>query len=288
MLSYPYIFAVHCSINVDFTHPISEDPEASPRGMCRYWWVYNEIWGDFHHKDSNMIACTLTTEDIEKLELELGENITEFDNTVINSGLNTIITDLFRYSIGVAYDINLPGDKDCYRCGIPIFPGPKPAFPAQGCAVTGGGGGASFNPDEPAPDLADDECRYRVFPNKVNELWYGSYENWNVGGTIEEFETFVEPIEHVNAKGNKNTIHMAGSATCLNFWGFLQGAYYSGNRAANASIYEIGKNGAFPNDEKLDRNWCEGPAPFFAFQRNTLLLYKCSPTPAPRSLRPCT
>lgn len=162
------------SINVNYND--------DTRGKCRWWWVYNQRWGDFYHPESGAVGCSLTTEDI--LDLD------------ISTGFETrLITDLLRKSLGKAYD--QPIDADCTR---------------------------TFDLDLNAPStLGSGKCQYRVFPNKDNELWYGSYENWNPGGTAADFEEFIAPL------GNK--VHFAGSGTCRFFWGFIHGAYYGGIKA---------------------------------------------------------
>ena len=235
------------SINLNFTHP------DSPFGKCRYWWVWNEKWGDLHDPGSNMIACTLTTEDIKEIESSIGieYDIPEFDPSATPSAaLNKAITDLFNRSIAKAYGIDVP--QDCYRCGLPHQP----------CES---GSTVSFDPSNAtaASRVPVRECRYRVFPHKINPLWYGSYENVNPGDNITgDFAEFISPILDPDEALN-NAIHVAGSASCENFWGFLQGAYYSGIRAATDSLAKLGKDpNMFPNDSKLDKNWCSGNPPF--------------------------
>jgi len=211
-----------------------------------------------------MIACTLTTEDIEAIEKDNNLDIKDFDHTDDpDTDLDKAITYLFKNSIALAYVITFSDSDICYRCGLPR--GDSPLLSNQGCASGRPDFGPDFDPDAVAPELDAGECRYRVFPNKANELWYGSYENRNPGGTAEDFDKFIKPIEYTPScviGGEKNVINMAGSATCLNFWGFLQGAYYSGIGAANASLHELRKTGTYPSDSKLDRNWCADPAPF--------------------------
>lgn len=213
--------------------------------MCRYWWVWNQRWGDLHDPESNMIACSLTTEDIEVVRKNVAgaTGVPDYeipqDASITDLYLDAEITDLFVHSVAKAYGISAPV---CSRCKL-----------------------GECDPNEPVSDLPPVECRYRMFPNKNEPLWYGSYENINpptTGNIEEDFNTFATPVEFSSSPDGRH-IHMAGSATCKNFWGFTQGAYYSGIRAANASLYSLGKQGyTFPDDSKLDRNWCTGNPPF--------------------------
>lgn len=65
-----------------------------------------------------------------------------------------------------------------------------------------------------------------AYPRWTSTPWaHGSYSNWPPGVTIEE---------HQNLRANVGNMYFAGEATSTAYFGFLQGAYYEGQIAANA------------------------------------------------------
>jgi polyamine oxidase len=67
-----------------------------------------------------------------------------------------------------------------------------------------------------------------MYPKWSLEPWtYGSYSNWPAGTTLEM---------HQNLRANLGRLYFAGEATSPEWYGFLQGAYYEGMRAAEAVV----------------------------------------------------
>jgi polyamine oxidase len=62
-----------------------------------------------------------------------------------------------------------------------------------------------------------------MYPRWSLEPWaYGSYSNWPWGVTLEM---------HQNLRANVGRLHFAGEATSAEYFGFLQGAWYEGQKA---------------------------------------------------------
>mmetsp|Transcript_1516 Transcript_1516/g.2129 ORF Transcript_1516/g.2129 Transcript_1516/m.2129 type:complete len:555 (+) Transcript_1516:82-1746(+) len=78
----------------------------------------------------------------------------------------------------------------------------------------------------------------QYYPNWPNDAWtYGSFEKWQLGRKLSEYEIFAAPLE--NKKG-MNVVHFSGSATCRRYDGWVHGAFFSGERTANYVLEELG------------------------------------------------
>lgn len=67
-----------------------------------------------------------------------------------------------------------------------------------------------------------------MYPTWSLEEWtYGSYSNWPQGTTLEQ---------HQNLRANLDRLYFAGEATSQEYFGFIQGAYYEGQIAAEAIV----------------------------------------------------
>lgn len=65
-----------------------------------------------------------------------------------------------------------------------------------------------------------------MYPRWSLEPWaYGSYSNWPAGVTLEM---------HQNLRANVGRLYFAGEVTSTEYYGFLQGAWFEGQRAGAA------------------------------------------------------
>ena len=65
---------------------------------------------------------------------------------------------------------------------------------------------------------------------------YGSYENWKVGGSWQDFRDYSAPLTQADGT---NVVHWAGTATCRRHYHYTHGALYAGERAAKHVINEL-------------------------------------------------
>jgi hypothetical protein len=97
-----------------------------------------------------------------------------------------------------------------------------------------------------------------VHYSKLNKdpSFLGSYENWQVGKNLTDFYQYhggilpgskpiVKPCDHNGCTVDKTwTFHISGSASCLEYYGFVRGAIAAGERSANYILADIGCGGS--------------------------------------------
>ena len=84
--------------------------------------------------------------------------------------------------------------------------------------------------------------------NKDVDFGYGAYANWKTGATFTQFahmyggvEDVVPYCDHNGCNSNGEwTMMISGSATCYNHAEYVHGAYFSGEKAANNVLRELG------------------------------------------------
>ena len=78
----------------------------------------------------------------------------------------------------------------------------------------------------------------------VFDLNSGSYSNWAVGYTLEQ---------HTNYRANVQRLWFAGEASSSEYWGYLHGAYYEGEMAAEEIAPCVkGRPGCFDRKRYVD------------------------------------
>jgi len=89
----------------------------------------------------------------------------------------------------------------------------------------------------------------------------GSYENWQVGFDLEDYYKYhggilpgsnpiIEPCGHNGCMRDNTTwtLHISGSASCLEEYGYVRGAIDAGERSANYVLADIGCGGSGCSD----------------------------------------
>jgi monoamine oxidase len=75
-------------------------------------------------------------------------------------------------------------------------------------------------------------------PNWSNDEWtFGSWEKWQTGRSVEDFDEFTKPL--VN-KHSEKVVYLSGSATCNRYDGWVHRALLSGEQSATEVMHDLG------------------------------------------------
>mgnify|MGYP005843454405 CR=1 FL=1 len=205
--------------------------ETDNNGWCNWWQNYHTRWSNEFFHGSNTLVCVSTTEVYE-------EQLYPLDDDKVRLLLQESLGQTQAYADAVSPYVDDTVD-------------------GRGCVA-----GSPPYGWEGAASVPDSGCRYYVF-NEENENWQGSYPNWKVGGTKEDFDDFTRGLSVLDSNGQeRNVTHFAGDATCYRLWGTQHSAYYSGIRKAQYCIQEFHDEhleSALPGTYEATPQFCDIP-----------------------------